>query len=553
MAQLASRQSFRPGRDLLWPICYWAPVAFIFAWAVWQRFKLPLNPIADPDTWGYLSPALRKLTGAEFGHSQSRNFLYPGFLYLVLRCFGDFRAIGVVQHLLGLAAGGLFVLTWRRVRTFVSDSLVNPSLHDAFGLAGAAIYLLASDTIRTETQLRPEGVCAFLISINLYFAVQFISCSFLEHRRTGAIVCGSATVLTSLLLASAKPSFWFAAIVVMVPVTAFFFRQNWWRQKIALGLAIAVTAALVLWPERILSRKDAESQTFLPTMLFVIHADLIRDQMAEDLKENAHLPYSREWLERVYAVLNSEIGKSQTNYPGHYPSLKFNPEYLWFDPSSITTQLRREFGSNVSALCDFYRFYYWRTWQRRPFRALQKVARQFSIYYYPNCPAYAPMKIWPLMDVYERAVTSLDSADYRKIARSLPALTDFMQRTKSLAENAPATKQQGLLRHVLADLAVSYLSLLLLALILSAIIFWKQARWRRLRWLAAFVLFGSAYNAASCLEVAIVNSLEVHRYITVQLYATLLTQFLAFWLILEFALDITRRRNTIARDLVAPL
>jgi hypothetical protein len=181
------------------------------------------------------------------------------------------------------------------------------------------------------------------------------------------------------------------------------------------------------------------------------------------------------------------------------------------------------------------------------------VARQFSIYYYPNCPAYAPMKIWPLMDVYERAVTSLDSEDYRKIARSLPALTDFMQRTKSLAENAPATKQQGLLRHVLADLAVSYLSLLLLALILSAIIFWKQARWRRLRWLAAFVLFGSAYNAASCLEVAIVNSLEVHRYITVQLYATLLTQFLAFWLILEFALDITRRRHTIARDLVAPL
>ncbi len=552
MAQLASRQSFRPGKDLLWPICYWATVAFIFAWAVWQRFKLPLSPIADPDTWGYLSPALRKLTGAEFGHTQSRNFLYPGFLYLVLRCFGDFRAIGVVQHLLGVAAGGVLLLTWRRLLAFVPDSLVNPSLYDAFGLAGTAIYLLASDTIRIETQLRPEGVCAFLISINLYFAVQFISCSFLEHRRTSAVVCGNATVLTSLLLASAKPSFWVAAIVVMVPVTAFFLRPNWVRQKIALGLGMVLIASLVLWPERILSRKDEASQTFLPTMLFVIHADLIRDQMAADLKENASLPYSTDWLERVYVALNSEIAKSETNYPGHYPSLQFDPEYLWFDPSSITRQLSREFGSNVSALCDFYRFYYWRTWQRRPFRALQKVARQFSIYYYPNCPAYAPMKIWPLMDVYERAVTSLDSEDYRKIARSLPALTDFMQRTKSLAENAPATKQQGLLRHVLADLAVSYLSLLLLALILSAIIFWKQARWRRLRWLAALVLFGSAYNAASCLEVAIVNSLEVHRYITVQMYATLLTQFLAFWLILEFALDITQRRDTIARDLVAP-
>ena len=56
------------------------------------------------------------------------------------------------------------------------------------------------------------------------------------------------------------------------------------------------------------------------------------------------------------------------------------------------------------------------------------------------------------------------------------------------------------------------------------------------------MLFGWAYNAASCLEVAIVNSLEVHRYMTVQMYATLLTQFVALWLILEFALEI-RQHN----------
>jgi hypothetical protein len=551
IAALASNQSSWRRTGSLSPICYWTVFALVWTWAIWQRFALPLTPIADPDTWGYLSPALRKLTGAEFDHSQGRNFLYPGFLYLVLRCFGDFRAIGIVQHLLGLTGGGFFLLTWRRLRVFVPDSLVNPALKDALGLAGAAIYLLASDTIRIETQLRPEGVCPFLISVNLYFAIQFISCSFLERRRIGAVIYGSATGLTSLLLASSKPSFWFAAIVVMVPVIGFFLRPNWVRQKIALALAMVLLASLVLWPERILSRKDAASQTFLPSMLFVIHADLIRDQMAADLRENASLPYSRDWLERVYVALNSEIAKSEANYPGHYRSLQFDPEYLWFDPSSITAQLRREFGSNSSALCDFYRFYYWRTWQRRPFRALQKVARQFSIYYYPNCPAYAPTKMWPLMDVYERALTSLHSEEYRKIAQSLPALTDFMERTKSLAEKAPATKQQPILRDALADLSVSYTSFLLLALALSAIIFWKQARWRRLRWLAALVLFGSAYSAASCLEVAIVNSLEVHRYITVQMYATLLTQFLALWLILECALDLAQPSDAIARDLLA--
>src|SRR4029453_14753813 len=155
------------------------------------------------------------------------------------------------------------------------------------------------------------------------------------------------------------------------------------------------------------SRNDEVSQTFLPTMLFVIHADLIRDQMAADLKENASLPFARDWLERLYTALNAEIAKSEIKYPGHYPSLKFDPEYLWFERGSISTQLHREFGHNVSALCAFYRFYYWRTWRYQPLRQLQKITSQFSIYYFPKCPAYSPMKIWPLFDSYHRAATGL--------------------------------------------------------------------------------------------------------------------------------------------------
>src|SRR5947208_7551683 len=86
-------------------LAYWSALAVIFVWAAWLRFRLPLDPIADPDTWGYLSPAIRKLMGAEFGHTRGRNFVYPGFVYLLLRVFGDFRAIAVIQHLLGLFAG----------------------------------------------------------------------------------------------------------------------------------------------------------------------------------------------------------------------------------------------------------------------------------------------------------------------------------------------------------------------------------------------------------------------------------------------------------------
>src|SRR2546423_13276105 len=124
IAQLASNQSCRPSNRSLWPVCYWTVIALLFAGAVWQRFKLPLDPIADPDTWGYLSPALRKLTGAEFGHTNGRNFIYPGFLFLILSLFADFRAITFVQHLLGLMAGASFFLTLPRLRSFFSTTLV---------------------------------------------------------------------------------------------------------------------------------------------------------------------------------------------------------------------------------------------------------------------------------------------------------------------------------------------------------------------------------------------------------------------------------------------
>ena len=112
-------------------------------------------------------------------------------------------------------------------------------------------------------------------------------------------------------------------------------------------------------------------------------------------------------------------------------------------------------------------------------------------------------------------------------------------------------EQTRLLRIPLGILSISHLLCLLLALTLSAVVFWKRDRWKELRWLAALVLFGFTYNAASCLEVAVVNSLEVYRYITVQMYATLLTQLLALWLILEFIFQAQSDSACVTRQTVA--
>jgi hypothetical protein len=534
---MTSNFSAEERRQIVWRFCYWTALVAIFAWAVWQRFVLPLDPIADPDTWGYLSPALRKLIGAEFGHTHGRNFVYPAFLFLLLRGVGDFRAISIVQHLLGLMAGAILLLTWHRARVFLPNPRLGGRVHDALGLIAAALFLSAAESIHFEMQLRPEAVCAFVFSVNIWLVVRFAASCYIDNRPNFAAAYGVALVCSSVLLASLKPSLVLVGLLAVTPVAVFLFRRNLLRQKLVLGVGAVAGAVLLLLPERVLSRNDEQSRTFLPTTLFVVHATLIRDQMSDDLQRGAKLPYPRDWLARVHATLNNEIAKSATAGPRYHLSAGSSADYLMYYPSSIAAQLRAEFRDNVDALCAFYRFWYWRTWEHRPVSMLRKVAHQMSIFYSPVCTAYNTAKTTALTDEYARGVRSLDLPLYRETwARCAPGVA-FVERSRALAQNAPPIEQPFYIRKPLGLFAAAYLPLLLSSVALGAFVFLRRNDRRRIGWLAALVLFLFGYNFVSCLEIAVIQVLEYRRYITVQMYFTLLAEFFALWFVLEFALQ----------------
>jgi hypothetical protein len=542
------RKTFEPFALNVGQFAYWGALTIVFAWAAWLRFRLPLDPIVVPN---YLLPALRKLIGAEFGQIHlGRTIIYPGFVYLVLRTFGDFRAITITQNLLGLLAGGMLLLTWRRIRDFIPSARLPHPIYHCLGLLAVAIYMFSREPLLFERDIRPEGICGFLISINLYFVIEFTACCFLEGRRRATVTYGIAAVFSSILLASVKPSFWLTAIVALLPVAMFFFRRRWFWQKIAFAGGIAVGAALLSLPEHSLIRNAEVGECYLPTQLFVIHANLIRDQMADDLERGAKVPYPLEWLGRIHATLSAEIAKSSAAWPRHYGyghfTLGFDPDYLMYNESSIVTQLHKDFGNNVSALCAFYRFYYSRIWCQRPLLVVKKIVRQMAVFYAPECPAYRLRKPLSLTDEYNRSVTLLEP--HRKVWTAYPPAMDFMNRTALLALSAPVVQQPAYIRRPHQILAKTYLPLLLIALALSAVLFTQEERRRRFGWLAALILFVYSYNLASCLEVAIVHSLENPRYSTVQMFVTILAQFLTILLILEILLGsralIGRRRTT---------
>jgi hypothetical protein len=207
---------------------------------------------------------------------------------------------------------------------------------------------------------------------------------------------------------------------------------------------------------------------------------------------------------------------------------------MW-NQASIVRQLHQEFGDNISALCAFYRFYYWRVWRQRPLLVVKKIVGQLAIFYAPKCPAYRLRKSVSLTDEYDRSVTLFEP--FHELWTAYPPAVAFRNRAALLARSAPVIEQPVSVRRTHKILAAMYPVLLLIALALSAFVFMQKERQRRLGWFAALTLFTYAYSFANCLEVAIVHSLSNPRYTTVQMFIAILSQFLTITLIVEIVLE----------------
>ena len=216
-----------PRRERIWRIAghlltagYIASALALLIWGGWKRFHLPQAPMIDPDIEGYLGPAISALAGKPFLHLVGRSFPYPAFLYLILRVFGDFRAIAVAQHLLGIGAGALVLLAWNAVGTLVPEGGIPKPVFRFLGLAPAYIYLGSATAISFEHQIRPEAIFSFLTILNLWLGFLFIDARFVRPRAS-FLWLGALNVFLACLIYLAKPSFGIATLFCTLPVWVF--------------------------------------------------------------------------------------------------------------------------------------------------------------------------------------------------------------------------------------------------------------------------------------------------------------------------------------------
>ena len=454
----------------LWKIAYFGVAAFLFISATQNRFSLPQDPLVQFDL-GYLLPALSKLGGGAFEHLYAVNFLYPGFVYIVLRAFGDFRAIAILQHLLGLAAGGLFLVSWNRIASFFPRSRLPPRLHQAMGLCGAGIYLLSNNPVLFESQIRSDAVCMFFEILSFWFAIEFFYHRTITQNGRRAILYAFGAMLSCSLLASLKPSFSLTSLLIVGSVGSLVLGlKRMLAEKIMFFGASAGAIVILTVLQQFFSRGDELTKRFLPQTLFAFHAKIIQAQMRADLNNGAVPPESRAWLQSACDDLENEIRRTHALYPKAYRRLGHEPDYLESVPDALLARWHRELDD--PSYLQFLGYWYRHSLVNRPLAFARKVAQQMAVFYSLDCPAFSARR--RLSPNYNASLAALSNPTCLRLLGQFPAGVSFVERTEHLRSSDTAIDEIGMVRSCEKFCRRSYLRLLVLTLAVAGWFFLKH-------------------------------------------------------------------------------
>jgi hypothetical protein len=530
----------RANKIALWKIGYFSIATLLFALAAWKRFSLPQDPLAVFDP--YLLPALIKLNGRAFAQAQGLtnagiNFLYPGMIYLILRICGDFRTISIIQHSLGLIAGGLFLAGWSRLADFFPRPCVNRVVHEAIGLVGAAVYLLSAGVVLFEMNIRSDSVCMFFEMLILWLTIQFFYYGAISPNARKAVIYGTAVAVNAFLLALLKPSFTLMALFVVAPVI--------WLILTAKGnftgkVAFFVTAVLIIvtltLTEHYLRRNDRSAKIFLAKTLFVFHAKYIHAQMDADLKNHETDIYSREWLGAASEDLGREIEHTHILYPQKFPVLGFEPNSLMFGADSLLSRWQHQLGDEP--FLRFLNYWYWRSVAKRPLAFAEKIAGQLGVFYSTNCPAFRVQKRYSLSsaDAYRRSLAALSKPQSLHLLRDTAVGSAFLERTQKLCFTDAAIYEYKFVQIAHVDFARSYLAILLISVPLAGWFMLKRSNSEQSKWPAFLVILLYSVNFGNVFSISAIHSMEIDRYSAVLFIAALFAQLWAMRWLIEIAL-----------------
>ena len=536
------RTSDKNRTEVLCAVFYWILALLVIAAGVCPRFGMPQWPLMDKDSVSYLAPAISKYAGGAFEGMQSRSFPYPAMIYAALAAFNSFKAVAVLQHLSGILAGILMILAWNQARFLIRLPVLPELAYRLIGLLPALIFLISSKNMLYEHFLRPEAVMPFFVMGAVFLTVQFIRAALAEDRTRAAFIYGTALIFDSALMYFIKPSWGFNVLLCSLPVAVSFFakKEPFGWKALRMAVPVILVLGLLVWPDRVLKKRDPMGNLFLPETLFVIHANIILNQLDADLNHN-DTAYSTELLRSVEQTLREEIHPEKA--ARKMATMDFDPDYLHFR-SPLFQKMRDELGDN-ERLASFCFYYYKRAFFKRPMEMGQKIRKSMSVFYRAECPVYeAEKKGISLAKAYADTVKLIS---IRSTANQSPARSLYLEACKNLGHAKHVIRPSWLGPGVYKALRFSFLPSLIAAMILCLGIFFSGSLRPGLWLFGAFVLLMFSYNFGNCLTVSIAHTLGIRRYVHSQQVFVVFAHFLSLVLLLETGLAIWRQQRRITR------
>ena len=246
-------------------------------------------------------------------------------------------------------------------------------------LTGAAVLPLAGKTLASD--LLPTSPEPALSDLALLDELERAAFEFFWNEanpETGLVLDRSnANGSGARGMASiAATGFGLTALFATLPVLlSLFHRKATWIERLILLAATAISALLLVLPEHYLAKSDSMATSFLPETLFYVHANLIADQMDEDIACGDCGQRGCEWLDRIKSELREEVRRSW-KLNQNYRSLGFDPDYLMYTSEKIRQWREKFFQGEDAKRFRFYWYYAERALMKHPARALAKVWRQ---------------------------------------------------------------------------------------------------------------------------------------------------------------------------------
>ena len=493
----------------------------VFVLACWQRWSMPGLPLADPDTWGYLNPALQHLAGNGMPQTACRSIAYPLFLRAVLGVSGDFHSIAFVQHLLGLLSGVVWILAFRIWLGFLPAETWLRSFSGWCAAVCLALYLCNPATLAFESQIRPEGVFPLFGLSQITTTLIFIRIHRTQPGSSACILSAAVSALLAAVCLSLKPSWGLAALVPLAVIAASIFSFG---KHLSLpgrvGPALAALVALVFWnlavPRWVGWAADPTCGSHLAGTLFTVHADIISREMHSRAARGDLDVAEADFLKK----LDERIEESRQLTKSAYKILGHDPDYLLFASDALWT-LPNLSANDFAKRNAHLRQAYLRSAAHEPFWMLRKIAIQMATAFGDATKSvFSPSVQWKAL--FPRTIECLQNA-------GLPALSDGMEASfrRTLSEvrvasgsqpeslRAPWAPPRWFFRHVVTWIFIAVVLVIGVSLFLTPWVL-RAVRWRSLTaaiWGAAVVW---ASSAGSALTVSVIHSFDIDRYAMLQ-------------------------------------